>query len=105
MKYLIMSAALVMAVPTWAQAQTPPPAQANPTPPVYFTNEELELLTNSLSARFASGANREFAQINLSLYKKLLTAADLRDLHLNKRDRDLALNNLETAAALRPRGE
>jgi hypothetical protein len=26
MKYLIMSAALVMAVPTWAQDQTPPPA-------------------------------------------------------------------------------
>jgi hypothetical protein len=25
MKYLIMSAALVMAVPTWSQAQTPPP--------------------------------------------------------------------------------
>jgi hypothetical protein len=25
MKYLIMSAALVMTVPTWSQAQTPPP--------------------------------------------------------------------------------
>ena len=28
MKYLIMSAALVMAVPTWARAQTPPPAHS-----------------------------------------------------------------------------
>jgi hypothetical protein len=28
MKYLIMSATLVMAVPTWTQAQTPPPAHS-----------------------------------------------------------------------------